>query len=326
VRILRKLRTDWKKFDIIMWKLSENSWAGYSIQNSQEKLFIKVFKEELEARNQTDKHKLFSDNQLSPPLVSSFTNGYVTEYMAGSSPAPNILLEPTVYPHIARAVGSMHRKLTSQAPAPPNINIFETLAHWLQSLPHDTLEKPEAGLPGLDELVDEISQVEDVLGNMKIKSVFGHGNLTPSNLIYTTLDHTVMFTGLGSAGPAWQPMEIATLFLAMYEVDRVNKIEIVECMPAKSVQSRWLNIYLSSFNDNLLHHVTLLELDLLTRQVSLCCLLYLLRQVAWALVISRKGDREDKYKNLSREIIVGYGAARFRLYKKIKYNVMAVEI
>jgi len=326
VKIVRKLKPNWKKFDIILWKLSENSWAGYSITNSEEKLFIKVFNQELEAQNNIHKYQLFSDHSFSPPLISSFTNGYVTQYMAGSSPAPSLLLEPTVYPHIARQVGSLHRQLTNQAPAPPSTNMFETLAQWLKSLPSEILETSEHGLPGLEELVDEISQVEDVLGNMKIKTVFGHGNLTPSNMIYLAEEPTVLFTGLTNAGPIWQPMEIATLFLAMFSVDKVDVVDITECMPQRSVQTRWLNIYLSSYNDTLLHHVTLLELDLLSRQVSLCCLFCLLRQVVWSLVTSRGEEKEDKYKNLSRERIIGYGAARYQLYKKIKYNVMSVEI
>ena len=64
VKIVRKLKPNWKKYDIILWKLSENSWAGYSIQNSQEKLYIKVLNQESEGKNFIHMYHLFSEHSF----------------------------------------------------------------------------------------------------------------------------------------------------------------------------------------------------------------------------------------------------------------------
>ena len=46
LKILKQIRPHWDKSDIILWNLGERSWAGYSIENIQDKLFIKLWENE----------------------------------------------------------------------------------------------------------------------------------------------------------------------------------------------------------------------------------------------------------------------------------------
>ena len=76
------------------------------------------------------------------------------------------------------------------------------------------------------------------------------------------------------------------------------------------------------------------------RQVSVCYLLYLLQQIVWSCTMVRyKNDVNNKlevhdnfteelikYQNVSLDEIVKFGVNRFNLYKKMKYNVLALEV
>ena len=56
---------------------------------------------------------------------------------------------------------------------------------------------------------------------------------------------------------------------------------------------------------------------------------HLLRQTVWAFTMTRSCRAragQPQYSEVSRLDIVRYGAARYKLYKKIKYNLMALEI
>ena len=92
---------------------------------------------------------------------------------------------------------------------------------------------------------------------------------------------------------------------------------------------RWINNYLAAYKDVGLHQVSPGEMESLYRQVSLCSLLHLLRQTVWALLMSRSPPArasQPQYSGVSEEEIVRYGASRFKLYRRIKYNLMALEI
>ena len=92
---------------------------------------------------------------------------------------------------------------------------------------------------------------------------------------------------------------------------------------------RWINNYLAAYNNVGLHQVRPGEMESLHRQVSLCSLLHLLRQTVWAILMTRSHTAragQPQYSQVSSHDISQYGAARFRLYKKIKYNLMALEI
>ena len=80
------------------------------------------------------------------------------------------------------------------------MNTFDTIARWLESLPSDANNNhldtgEQAGLPELSDLVDELGQMEDVLAEMEMKTVMGHCNLTPANIVYNAFDQSVKFTG-----------------------------------------------------------------------------------------------------------------------------------
>ena len=65
----------------------------------------------------------------------------------------------------------------------------------------------------------------------------------------------------------------------------------------------------------------------------MCSLLYLIRQTILSLVLCRQREFQDiqfldmaKYKSTEIEDIISFGCNRFELYKRMKYNVMALEI
>ena len=102
-----------------------------------------------------------------------------------------------------------------------------------------------------------------------------------------------------------------------------------DCLPSRAVQIRWINNYLAAFNNVGLHQVSPGEMESLHRQVSLCALLHLLRQTVWAILMTRSASvraAQSQYSQVSSNDIRQYGAARYKLYKKIKYNLMALEI
>ena len=107
IRVLRQIRPDWKKCDIILWKVSLTSWVGYSVKNSLDKLQIKLFHEEAQSSQYLQTFQMYSEVYLSPHLLGTFSHGLVTEFSASSE--PSLLQHATVYPVIARTVGEMHR-------------------------------------------------------------------------------------------------------------------------------------------------------------------------------------------------------------------------
>ena len=84
--------------------------------------------------------------------------------------------------------------------------------------------------------------------------------------------------------------------------------------------------------------------NIIFRQISVCSLLYLIRQSVWALIFLKQSDdkadsqdwiknkkdilltNSDKYSDVSRDEIIQFGISRFKLYQKLKYNIMALEI
>ena len=79
---------------------------------------------------------------------------------------------------------------------------------------------------------------------------------------------------------------------------------------------------MAAYHDVNLHDISMTQIEKLYRQVGLSTLLYLLRQTIWSSMMLRNASHE---KTLS-EAVIRFGESRFRLYKKMKYNVMALEI
>ena len=92
-------------------------------------------------------------------------------------------------------------RLLSGSVQPAEVNTFDTIAQWLQRIPSDDnnnhlgSEGAGAGLPDLSDLVDELSQMEEVLVEIEMKTVLGHCNITPANILYNAFDQTFKFTG-----------------------------------------------------------------------------------------------------------------------------------
>ena len=107
VRVVRQIRPGWKKCDIILWKLSPTSWASYSVKNTRDKLLIKLFPEEAQSARYLNTFQLYSELGLSPRLLGTFSHGLVTEFQPSSD--PELLHHASVYPGLARTVGTLHR-------------------------------------------------------------------------------------------------------------------------------------------------------------------------------------------------------------------------
>ena len=92
----------------------------------------------------------------------------------------------------------MSRLLSSPVP-PAEVNTFQTIAQWLQRIPSDDnnnqLSSQSEGLPDLADLVEELSQMEEVLGELEMVTVVGHCNITPANILYNAFDQSFKFTG-----------------------------------------------------------------------------------------------------------------------------------
>ena len=109
IRVVRQIRPNWKKCDIILWKLSPTSWASYSVKNTRDKLLIKLFPEEAQSARYLNTFQLYSELGLSPRLLGTFSHGLVTEFQPSSD--PELLHHASVYPGLARTVGTLHRYL-----------------------------------------------------------------------------------------------------------------------------------------------------------------------------------------------------------------------
>ena len=107
IRVVRQIRPTWKKCDIILWKLSPTSWASYSVKNTRDKLLIKLFPEEVQSARYLNTFQLYSELGLSPHLLGTFSHGLVTEFQPASD--PELLHHASVYPGLARTVGTLHR-------------------------------------------------------------------------------------------------------------------------------------------------------------------------------------------------------------------------
>ena len=74
---------------------------------------------------------------------------------------------------------------------PAEVNTFHTIAQWLERIPSDDNNNQ----PDLSDLVEELSQMEEVLGELEMKTVLGHCNITPANILYNAFDQSFKFTG-----------------------------------------------------------------------------------------------------------------------------------
>ena len=90
-------------------------------------------------------------------------------------------------------------RLLSSPVQPAEVNTFQTIAQWLQRIPSDDnnnqLSSQSEGLPDLPDLVEELSQMEEVLGELEMVTVVGHCNITPANILYNAFDQSFKFTG-----------------------------------------------------------------------------------------------------------------------------------
>ena len=77
IKVVRQIRPNWKKCDIILWKLSPTSWASYSVKNTRDKLLIKLFPEEAQSARYLNTFQLYSELGLSPRLLGTFSHGLV---------------------------------------------------------------------------------------------------------------------------------------------------------------------------------------------------------------------------------------------------------
>ena len=135
VQILRQIRPQWKKCDIILRKLTVKAWIGYSINNMKDKLFIKLYENETLAKTEKRKAQIFSDIGVSPKILGTFSHGYVSQYQTRSD--PELLHHNSVYPLVAASVGTLHRKLSQITVEKREVGIFETLSMLLSSVTSD---------------------------------------------------------------------------------------------------------------------------------------------------------------------------------------------
>jgi len=354
VKILRQIRPQWPKCDIVLRKISKRAWIGYSIENIKEKLFIKLLESESQASSEICRALEYSDLGLSPKILGTFSHGYVTQYCPQSD--SQMLQHPSVYPLVAEKIGCLHRQLSLSKNISKEICIFETLSQMLERLSDENNNNNNTNsfinnnnfgesLPDPATILEELHHIQATMSEMSIPRIIGHSNFSADNILYSAFDKTVLFTGLKKCGYVMQAMELASLFLSLHGVNRLsNEFVLGECLPGKGFQLRWINNYLAALNDVSLHQVSMSEINTLYRQISVCSLLYLIRQSVWAVIFLKQSDDNadsqdwiknkddilltynDKYSDVSRDEIIQFGISRFKLYQKLKYNIMAFEI
>ena len=91
VRVVRQIRPNWKKCDIILWKLSPTSWASYSVKNTRDKLLIKLFPEETQSARYLNTFQLYSELGLSPHLLGGHQK-FIKEKMESALDKPAFLV------------------------------------------------------------------------------------------------------------------------------------------------------------------------------------------------------------------------------------------
>ena len=107
VHLLKQMRPQWKKCDIILRKQTSTTWIGYSVENISEKLFINIWEDAAKASHHVRNAQLYCDLGLYPHLLGTFSHGYVLEHVPGSD--NDLLHHPSVYPLVASRVGYLHR-------------------------------------------------------------------------------------------------------------------------------------------------------------------------------------------------------------------------
>ena len=107
VHILKQIRPQWKKCDIILRKVTNTAWIGYSVENIGEKLLINIWDDAEAASCHISKAQMYCNLGLYPRLLGTFSHGYVLEHVPGSD--HDLLHHPSVYPLVASRVGYLHR-------------------------------------------------------------------------------------------------------------------------------------------------------------------------------------------------------------------------
>jgi len=319
--MIKLVRPRWKRSDLVLQRISplcsNHCWVAYNLNNCEERLLIQTLPSRDSVEKVSQVQSLLANQGLAPALEATFANGLVLghhEPLTGQE-VGHALASPT----LAQSVGALHRILTSSAENLPPVSIFQQVAVWLQQelLPLEQVDLTCSAFPSLESLVSELSTVEEEVALVgQVEVIIGHGNLTPSCLTRGSTG-SLQFTGLEHCGPAWQPLEIATLFLSLAGLHKLEVMSADRLLPPRSVLIRWLSQYLASYKGVALHQVSDSQLDRLQRQVTLCSLLYLLREVAWALVTWSKEGLDE---------VARYGEARWEMYRSIKYNILQMEI
>merc|ERR1719239_339673 len=140
------------------------------------------------------------------------------------------LAPPAPWLFLGRRTAWMLGSTPPWAMVTPAMSLFSSssflVAVWLQQelLTVEQVDFNDSALPSLESLVSELSTVEEevaIVGHVEV--IIGHGNLTPSCLTRGSTG-SLQFTGLEHCGPAWQPLEIATLFLSLAGLHRLEVV------------------------------------------------------------------------------------------------------
>ena len=114
LKMVRRIRPDWKKEDIILQKSNDGQglvYGGYTV-NKAESVMIRIFESLGEPeQDQIRMMRVFAFLRLGPRIYATFSNGFAHESVVGIPLDYTLGIDFNVYPLVAYKVGYMHREL-----------------------------------------------------------------------------------------------------------------------------------------------------------------------------------------------------------------------
>jgi len=347
-RLIKQVRPKWKRRDMIIEtsanynlinnnnihdKITTNNnnspaKIAYSDTDTANKLIVTFCEDEERLKYLVKTLKKLSKRRFSDGLVAWFHNGLVEEYRPqhkrpralSSQQQPQALSNlqnPEFLNVVSNQLGRMHREMTHQ----PRNYVQSPQFENIRSILYSGADVEQTGvLPTVYSLRMELAELEARCSQVCMVTVFAHNNLILRNISVKNTQNPgleneeVGFVGWENCAQNWQGWDLAVLMIDLV-------LSGPEFFTENGFQSEWLRGYLAGYNKSNPSQVTDLQINNLTSQVHLCCLLYLLREVSTGVVMAgtktlhQKGDK-----------IEDMTAKLFSLYRQIKYNVIGINI
>lgn len=204
----------------------------------------------IDRKAETRNFKLLNSFGYAPKLYATFDNGLVYEYVPGNTLTTASVIDPQIWPLVARQMARMHRINLDLVQTESKAPILENKAKQFLGIVPAIFTDPKKHkrvtemFPTLLELRQEFDELYAHLKVQQSTTVFCHNDLLLGNVIYTEAEEgRVTFIDYEYAGCNYQAFDIGNHFSEYAGVDPID----YTLYPSEAYQKAWLKVYLTEY-------------------------------------------------------------------------------